>query len=83
MKFFSGFSLKNEEHFFTDYIKDSNYTVCGFSYGAIKALEYTQVQLNLGNRIDTLQLFSPAYFQTTSQIFKRLQMISYAKNKQK
>ncbi len=83
MKFFSGFSLKNEEHFFSEYIKESEYSVVGFSYGAIKAFEYVQEQLSKGNRIDTLQLFSPAFFQTQSQKFHRLQMLSFTKERKK
>lgn len=83
MKFYSGFSLKNEEDFFKDYIKDTAYTVCGFSYGAIKAFRFVKEQLELGKRVDTLQLFSPAFFQTKSDKFKRLQHISFTKSKDK
>ena len=81
MKFFSGFSLQNEEYLFEEYINKSDYTVCGFSYGAIKALAYVEKQLELGNRVDKLQLFSPAFFQTNNEKFKRLQMLAYSKNR--
>lgn len=81
MKFFNGFYLKNEICFFKDFIKESKYTVCGFSYGAVKAFSYVQEQLACGNRIDTLQLFSPAFFQTKSDKFKRLQVLAYTKSK--
>jgi hypothetical protein len=80
MKFFSGFSLQNESYLFEEYIKNSDYTVCGFSYGAIKAYEYVQKQLQSKKRVDTLQLFSPAFFQTKDTKFKRLQLIAYRKN---
>lgn len=80
MKFFSGFSLCNESDLFESFIKHSDYTVCGFSYGAIKALKHVQEQLEKSKRIDTLQLFSPAFFQTKSDKFKRLQTLSYSKN---
>ena len=80
MKYFSGFSLKNEEHFFDAYMYKSDFTVCGFSYGAIKAFEYAIKQLENGKRIDTLQLFSPAFFQTKDEKFKRLQLMAYRKN---
>lgn len=80
MKFYSGFSLKNDEHFFKDYIKDSEYTVSGFSYGAIKAFRYVKKQVEMSKRVDTLQLFSPAFFQTKSSKFKRLQTLAYSKN---
>lgn len=80
MKFFSGFSLQNESYLFEDYIKSSDYTVCGFSYGAIKALEYAIEQVKNKKRIDTLQLLSPAFFQTKDAKFKRMQLIAYRKN---
>ncbi len=80
MKFYSGFSLKNDEHFFKEYINYSEYTVSGFSYGAIKAFKYVKEQLDLGKRVDTLQLFSPAFFQTKSVKFKRMQTMSFKKD---
>lgn len=80
MRFFSGFSLKNEEYLFSEYINESDYTVCGFSYGAIKALNATLETLNNSQRVDRLQLFSPAFFQSKSEKFKRLQLMSYKKN---
>ena len=82
MKFYSGFSLKNEEYLFADFIKKSEYTICGFSYGAIKALRATKQALDEGKRIDTLQLFSPAFFQSKDEKFKRLQLMSYKKNEE-
>ncbi|MBA1437390.1 MAG: pimelyl-ACP methyl ester esterase BioV [Epsilonproteobacteria bacterium] len=82
MIFFSGFSLKDESYLFEPYIKNSDYTVCGFSYGAIKAFEYMQDMLQQGKRVDTLQLFSPAFFQTKDAKFKRLQLMGYKKDKQ-
>lgn len=81
MKFYSGFSLRNDKHFFKDYIKESEYTVSGFSYGAIKAFEHVKEQLKNRNRVDTLQLFSPVFFQSKSSKFKRLQTLAYVKNK--
>jgi hypothetical protein len=77
MKFFSGFCLANEQELFTPYLKPSDFTVAGFSYGAIKALEYA---LTCKERIDTLQLFSPAFFQDKDAKFKKLQTLSFAKN---
>jgi len=81
MKFFSGFSLKNEEYLFSEYIDKSEYAVCGFSYGAIEALNTTLEMIENSQRVDRLQLFSPAFFQTKEQKFKRLQLMSYKKNK--
>ena len=77
VNFFSGFSLWGEEELFEAYLKRSQYTVSGFSLGAVRAFEYVQ---NNSARIDTLQLFSPAFFQDKSEKFKRLQTISYQKN---
>jgi len=81
MKFYSGFSLKNEDYLFADLIKNSEYTICGFSHGAIKALEATKIALKNNKRVDTLQLFSPAFFQSKDEKFKRLQLMSYKKSK--
>lgn len=81
MKFYSGFSLKNEQHWFKEYINPSHYCVCGFSYGAIKAFKHTKEQLKLGKRVDTLQLFSPAFFQTKEKKFMKLQLLGYKKNR--
>ena len=80
MKFYSGFSLENESYLFSKYIDGSEYTVCGFSYGAIKAFEEVKNLLANAKRVDTLKLFSPAFFQTKSPKFKRVQTIGYVKN---
>lgn len=77
MRFFSGFCFQNEEALFEPYLIKSNFTVAGFSYGAIKAFEYT---LTCKTRIDTLQLFSPAFFEDKDAKFKKLQTLSFAKN---
>ena len=83
MKFYSGFSLCKENDLFETFIKTSEYTVCGFSYGAIKAFEHVKAELGNSRRVDTLQLFSPAFFQTKSNKFKRLQTLSYTKSHEK
>ena len=79
MIFYSGFSLKNEASFFEPYLEKSQYTVAGFSYGAIKAAIHAS---EATKRIDTLQLFSPAFFQTKKESFKRLQMGAFLKSKE-
>ena len=81
MQFFSGFSLTNESYLFEEYIDKSKYSVSGFSYGAIRALTFVKQELKKGNRIDRLQLFSPAFFQSKDAKFKKLQLLSYRKNK--
>jgi pimeloyl-ACP methyl ester carboxylesterase len=80
MQFHSGFSLTQEEELFREYIKKSDFTICGFSYGAIAAQNATIEALKSARRIDTLQLFSPAFFQTKEEKFKRLQLRAYMSN---
>jgi hypothetical protein len=77
MKFFSGFTLRNESHLFRDWLRPGDYTAAGFSYGAIKAAAYA---LDTSERIDTLQLFSPAFFQNRPDRFKRLQTLAFSKD---
>jgi len=77
MRFYSGFSLTNDRHYFDRFLKESDYTVAGFSYGAIKAARYAA---EADDRVDTLQLFSPAFFQTKKESFRRLQMGGYLKD---
>jgi hypothetical protein len=80
MTFYSGFSLQNDKFFFKNYLKDSDYNVAGFSYGAIKAFYDVKNRVNNYKRVDTLQLFSPAFFQTKPLKFKKLQTIAYSKD---
>lgn len=77
MCFYSGFSLKNEQRYFTPFLKQNDYSIAGFSYGAIKAFHDA---LSSRERIDTLQLFSPAYFCNKSDRFKRLQLQGYTRD---
>ena len=81
MKFFSGFSLENEAYLLTPYLDQSDYTISGFSYGCIEALNTTMEMIQNSQRVDRLQLLSPAFFQTKEQKFKRLQLMSYKKSK--
>ena len=82
MKFYSGFSLSNEDGYFDDYIDKSKYSISGFSYGSIFACKEVLEYLNNSKRVDTLQLFSPVFFQNKSDKFKRLQTMSYKKDKE-
>lgn len=77
MRFFSGFTLRNESHLFREHLCRSAYCVAGFSYGAIKA---ARCVLNSSERVDTLQLLSPAFFQEMPERFKRLQTAAFAKD---
>jgi len=80
MQFFSGFSLKNDVVFFDAYLSPLEYTITGFSYGAIKAFEETYRVVMSGKRVERLQLFSPAFFQTKSDKFKRMQLMGYKRS---
>ncbi|MBT8343508.1 MAG: pimelyl-ACP methyl ester esterase BioV [Sulfurovum sp.] len=71
MKYFNGFSLKNEEELFSEYLMNSDYCVAGFSYGAQQAFEYVY---HAKERIDRLILLSPAFFQTQKPSFTRTQL---------
>jgi hypothetical protein len=75
--YFNGFALQDEAHFFDDIIDNGQYVISGFSYGAIKAFKEA---LNSTTRVDKLQLFSPAFFQSKSSKFKRLQLMGYQKS---
>jgi pimeloyl-ACP methyl ester carboxylesterase len=75
--YFSGFCLEGEAELFADWLVRSDYTVAGFSYGAIRALEYA---LQSGRRIERLLLFSPAFFQTRGERYHSLQLRAFEKD---
>lgn len=75
--FFSGFCFFNESELFDEYIIRNDFTISGFSYGAIKAFEEA---LNTQDRVDKLQLFSPAFFQNFDEKFKRTQIMYFKKD---
>ncbi len=75
--YFSGFCLEDERVLFQDYIIENDFTVAGFSYGAIKAFEEV---FNSSKRVDLLQLFSPAFFQVEDEKFKRMQLMFFKKD---
>lgn len=76
-RYFSGFCFANESELFDEYLENNDFTICGFSYGAIKAFEEV---LNSNTRVDKLQLFSPAFFQTFDEKFKRIQLMFFKKD---
>ena len=76
-KFFSGFSLEGEEELFCEYENKNDFTIAGFSYGAIKAFKEAKES---SYRVDLLQLFSPAFFQTQDKKFKRMQLMFLKKD---
>ena len=77
--YYSGFALKNDKHFFEEFMNESEYNIAGFSYGAIKAIEYAST---CKERIDKIYLFSPAFFQDKNSGFKKLQLRACTKNAQ-
>ncbi|WP_458701577.1 pimelyl-ACP methyl ester esterase BioV [Sulfurospirillum sp. 1307] len=77
MKYFNGFSLEGEEELFESFTCKDDFCVVGFSYGAQRALEYA---FTCKERIDKLQLISPAFFQDRDKKFKKLQKIAFRKN---
>ena len=83
MKFYSGFSLRNDEPFFAHLMQVCEFCIYGFSYGAIKAFEDAKMRLEAFERVDRLILFSPAFFQTKTPAFKKLQLRSFKKEKNK
>jgi len=80
--YFSGFCLTNEQELFSKYLQNNNFTVSGFSFGAIKVVEYTIQAIENKQRIDKIQLFSPAYFVDKDKKYKRLQLLHFKKNQQ-
>lgn len=77
--YFSGFCFCDEQELFSEYLIVNDFTVSGFSYGAIKAFEYV---LNSNLRVDLLQLFSPAFFQNKDEKFKRTQLMYFKKDEE-
>jgi len=71
MHYFSGFSLQNEQSYFSDMLIENKHCVAGFSYGAQKAFEYVYKSKE---RIERLVLLSPAFFQTEKSSFMRTQL---------
>ncbi|CAA6815500.1 MAG: Unknown protein [uncultured Campylobacterales bacterium] len=78
MKYFSGFALENEKKLFSSYLDNNEFSVAGFSYGAIKAFEFAYSSTS---RLDKLILISPAFFETKQQRYKTLQLQAYKQNK--
>ena len=75
--YFSGFCFFDESELFEEYIIKNDFTLCGFSYGAIKAFEEALIT---SKRVDKLQLFSPAFFQNFDDKFKRTQVMYFKKD---
>ena len=75
--YFSGFCFYQERELFEEYLIENDFTLCGFSFGAIKAFEEA---LSTNQRVDKLQLFSPAFFQNYDDKFKKQQLMYFKKD---
>ena len=80
--YFSGFCLENESELFEEYLIQNDYTISGFSYGAIKALEFALASSAMDIRIDLVQLFSPSFFNDKDKKYKRMQLMYFKKDSQ-
>ena len=78
--YFSGFCLEAEQELFSEYLIDNDFTISGFSYGAIKAFDFALYSASVGVRVDLVQLFSPAFFNDKDKKYKRMQLIYFNKN---
>jgi len=78
--YFSGFCLENEEELFKEYLIQNDYTLSGFSYGAIQALEFALQSSAMDIRIDLVQLFSPSFFNDKDKKYKRMQLMYFKKD---
>jgi len=77
MRYFSGFCLKDESDLFESFTCKGDFCVVGFSYGAQKALDFSST---CKERIDKLQLISPAFFMDKSERYKKMQTKSFEKD---
>ena len=77
MKFFSGFCICNEKDLFKKFLEEKEFSIAGFSYGAQKVIDYA---LNSNERIDKIQLFSPAFFDYNKKIID-LNLKAFKKDK--
>lgn len=83
MLYFSGFCFEGESEIFSHLPLTQNlFTLTGFSYGAIKAYKSALQRIKEGKRIQTLNLLSPAFFQTQSPAFLKAQILGFRKNPQ-
>ncbi len=80
--YFSGFCLENESELFQEYLIQNDYTLSGFSFGAIQALEFALHSSAMNIRIDLIQLFSPSFFNDKDEKYKRMQLMYFKKDSQ-
>ncbi|MEA3552942.1 MAG: pimelyl-ACP methyl ester esterase BioV [Campylobacterota bacterium] len=78
--YFNGFCLENESELLKEYMIENDYTLSGFSYGAIQALEFALGSSAMDIRIDLVQLFSPSFFNDKDKKYKRMQLMYFKKD---
>lgn len=87
MVFFGGFGFSDNIKIFEPILRefgyfDANpYNVCGFSFGAQKAVQYTLESLETNARINRVLLLSPAFFNDRDLAFKNAQLRAFSKNR--
>lgn len=82
MQYFSGFGFRNEKVLFLEYLKRDEFVIAGFSYGAQKALQEALKRVQEGQRVDTLQLLAPAYFNYLPKAIKHKEILNFVKNQE-
>lgn len=83
MHYFSGFCFEGEKRIFSHLpLVQNAFSLTGFSYGAIKAFKHALQAVREGKRIQTLNLLSPAFFQTQSPAFLKMQLLGFRKDTQ-
>lgn len=83
MKFFSGFCFQNEKELFAPLAQlEGPYTLNGFSYGAILAFKEALNATQNHQRVQVLNLFSPAFFQERKPSFLKAQILGFKKDPQ-
>ena len=83
MLYFSGFCFEGEREIFSHLpLEQDEFSLTGFSYGAIKAFKYALKSVREGKRIQSLNLISPAFFQTQSPAFLKMQLLGFRKDSQ-
>lgn len=83
MKFFSGFCFSGEMELFASFANLNHlYSLSGFSYGGILAFKKALELVHSKQRVQTLNLFSPAFFQNQKESFKKIQILGFRKDPQ-
>ena len=83
MRFFSGFCFEGESELFASFASmNGRYTLNGFSYGAILAFKEALNLVRKSHRIQSLNLFSPAFFQERKPSFLKAQILGFKKDPQ-